>query len=185
VPYVVLLSSVGADRATDNGPIKGLHHLENELRATGVKLASIRAGSFQENVHNILGAAKGAGIYPSFGPANYSMHQIATKDIGHLAAELLLHPPAASEIVDLLGPAYTGNEIAAKLGTALGKTLQVVEIPPEGFLGALTQTGMPTALAEIMVEMYQGFGRGLLTPKGDRLVHGKTELDETLRTLLQ
>src|SRR5580693_1475416 len=50
VPHVVILSSVGADLAEGNGPIKGLHYLENQLRATGTKLTAIRAGYFQENV---------------------------------------------------------------------------------------------------------------------------------------
>ncbi len=41
VPHVVLLSSVGADLAEGNGPIKGLHYLENALRATGTKLTAL------------------------------------------------------------------------------------------------------------------------------------------------
>src|SRR5262249_43763378 len=58
VPHVVMLSSVGADLAEGNGPIKGLHHLENGLRATGTKLTAIRAGYFQENVGQLAAAAR-------------------------------------------------------------------------------------------------------------------------------
>jgi uncharacterized protein YbjT (DUF2867 family) len=66
VPLVVLLSSVGADRADKNGPIKGLHYAENKLRETGTKVVALRAGSFQENVAGAVAAAKQAGIYPNF-----------------------------------------------------------------------------------------------------------------------
>ena len=48
VPLVVLLSSVGADRADKNGPIKGLHYAEAKLRESGTKLVIIRAGDFKK-----------------------------------------------------------------------------------------------------------------------------------------
>src|SRR5262249_25624206 len=43
VPHVVLLSSLGADLPAGTGPIKGLHYLENALRATGTRVTAIRA----------------------------------------------------------------------------------------------------------------------------------------------
>jgi uncharacterized protein YbjT (DUF2867 family) len=97
VPHVVILSSIGADLAAGTGPIKGLHYLENALRATGTQLTAVRAGYFQENVGNSLGPAKGMGIFPNFSAsADYPMPMIATKDIGALAAELLASPSGKS-----------------------------------------------------------------------------------------
>jgi uncharacterized protein YbjT (DUF2867 family) len=185
VPHVVLLSSVGADLDAGNGPIKGLFHAEAALRASGTKLTAIRAGYFQENIANNLGAAKGAGIYPNFTPdADYPMPMIATKDIGLLAAKLLLEPSAKGEIVDLHGPAYSTRQMAEKLGAALGKTLQLVDIPEPGWIPAMTQAGLPQAVAEAFAEMYAGFGSGKIAPKGDRMVHGTTTLDETIKTIV-
>jgi uncharacterized protein YbjT (DUF2867 family) len=185
VPHVVLLSSVGADLAEGNGPIKGLYHLENALRAAGTKLTAIRAGYFQENVASSIAPAKGQGIFPNFTPsADYPMPMIATKDIGALAAESLLAPPAKSEIVDLHGPAYSIRQQAEALGRALGKTLQIVDIPPEGHVGALVQAGLPKQLAEAYAEMFAGFASGRIQPKGDRLVQGKTTLDEVIKALV-
>jgi uncharacterized protein YbjT (DUF2867 family) len=185
VPHVVLLSSVGADVPEGTGPIKGLHYLENLLRATGVKLTSIRAGSFQENVGNSLEPARKMGIFPNFAPsADYPLPMIATADIGALAAESLMSPPAKSEFVDLLGPSYSYRQVAEKLGAALGKTLKVVDIPPAGHLDALKQAGLSQTLAEAFAEMYRGFASGKITPKGDRLVQGHTTLDETIKRLV-
>lgn len=185
VPHVVILSSVGADLAEGNGPIKGLFHLENALRATGTKLSAIRAGYFQENVGNSLAPAKGMGIFPNFAPsADYPMPMIATKDIGQLAADTLLAPPAQSETVDLHGPAYSIREVAQKLGAALGKELQVVDVPAAGHVDALMQGGFSKQVAEIFAEMYAGFGSGAIRPCGDRMVQGKTTLDEVLKTLV-
>ncbi|MFT3769893.1 MAG: NmrA family NAD(P)-binding protein [Minicystis sp.] len=185
VPHVVILSSVGADLAEGTGPIKGLHYLENALRAAGVKLTAIRAGYFQENVGNSLAPAKHMGIFPNFTPsADYPMPMIATKDIGALAAESLLEPAAKSEIVDLHGPAYSIRQVAEKLGAALGKQLQIVDIPEAGWVGAMTQAGLPQHAAEVFAEMYKGFGSGAIQPKGDRLVQGKTTLDEVIKGLV-
>jgi uncharacterized protein YbjT (DUF2867 family) len=184
VPHVVMLSSIGADVATGNGPIKGLYHLENALRATGVKVTAIRATSFHENVGMSLAPAKNAGIYPSFLPADVATPMIATKDIGVLAAQSLLAPSAKSEIVDLIGPAYSGRQVAEKLGAALGKALKIVEIPQAGWVDALKQGGMSPSLAEMFAEMYGGFTSGILVPKGDRLAKGTTTLDEVIKALV-
>lgn len=185
VPLVVLLSSVGADRADKNGPIKGLHYAEAKLRETGAKLAIIRAGSFQENIGGAIGAARQAGIFPNFAPsADAPQPQVATQDIGHLAAQLLKSPPTRTEVIDLVGPEYSARQLAEKLGKALGKTLPVVDIPAAGHLAALTQAGIPPQVAEAFTEMYAGFAAGLLTPKGDRTVQAKTPIDEVLPKLL-
>jgi uncharacterized protein YbjT (DUF2867 family) len=184
VPHVVLLSSVGADLAEGTGPIKGLHYLENAVRATGAQVTAIRAGNFQENVANALVPAKKMGIYPNFmASADYPIPMIATRDIGALAAESLLAPAGKSEVVDLHGPAYSTRQVAEKLGAALGKTLQIVDIPEAGWVQALAQSGMPETLAEAFAEMYGAFNKGLVTPKGDRMVQGKTPIDDFIKSL--
>jgi uncharacterized protein YbjT (DUF2867 family) len=181
VKHVVMLSSIGADLATGTGPIRGLHYLENALRAANVTLTAIRAGSFQENVGLSLEPAKKAGIFPSFMPADVPLPMIATKDIASLAAESLLAAPTRSEVVDLVGPAYSNRQVAEKLGSALGKKLNVVEVPQPGWVDALKQGGMSQPLAELFAEMYGGFASGNVVPKGDRLVQGSTPIDEVIQ----
>ena len=181
----MILSSVGADLAAGTGPIKGLHYLEDALRRTGVKLSAIRAAYFQENVGNALVPAREMGVFPNFAPsADYPMPMIATRDIGGLAAETLLAPPAQSETIDLQGPAYSIRQVAEKLGAALGKPLQIVDIPPAGWVDALMKGGMPKHVAEVFAEMYGGFASGAITPKGDRMVHGRTEIDDVIKALV-
>jgi uncharacterized protein YbjT (DUF2867 family) len=185
VPHVVLLSSVGADLSSGNGPIRGLNYLENALRATGVTLSAIRAGYFQENVGNSLAPARQAGIFPNFmASADAPVPMIATKDIGMLAAQLLADKSGKSENVDLHGPAYSIRQVAEKLGAALKKPLKIVDIPPAGWVDAMKQGGIPQNIAEVFAEMYAGFASGAIKPKGDRLVQGKTEIDEVIRAVV-
>lgn len=184
VPHVVMLSSLGADLEAGTGPIKGLHYLENVLRKTGTTLTAIRAGYFQENVGNFLTPAEQAGFFPSLLDPDYAFPQVATPDIGKLVAESLLSPPAKSEVVDLLGPPYSQRQVAETLGKALGKTINVVAVPREGWVPGLMQGGFSKNLAELYAEMSDAFAKGLVSPKGDRRVQGTTRLEDTLPRVL-
>ena len=185
VPHVVQLSSVGADLAEGNGAIKGLHHLENALRATGTKLTAIRAGYFQENVANSLEPAKTAGIYPNTTPsADAPMPMIATHDIGLLAAHELSFSSPRSEVVDLLGPPYSVRQVAQLLGAALKKTLQIVDVPPDAQVGAMMKSGMSQELAEVFAEMNAGFASGRIRPVGDRMKLGRTGIETVIKSLV-
>ncbi len=184
VPRVVLLSSVGADLPSGTGPIKGLHYLENALRATGTVLTAIRPGYFQENLANSLAPARQAGIFPNLmASADYPVPMIATKDIGELAAQSLLNAPAKSQVVDLHGPAYTVRQAAQMLGRALGRELKVVDVPAAQHVDALMKAGFSRNIAESFAEMYGGFAQGRIKPCGDLLVQGKTELSEVIAGL--
>ncbi len=185
VPLVVLLSSVGADRADKNGPIKSLHYAENKFRETGTRLVAVRAGSFQENIAGVIAAAKNAGTFPNFLPsADIPAPQVATQDVGHAIAKALKSSPARNEVVDLVGPAYSSRQLAEKIGKLLGKTLSIVDIPAAGHQAALQQAGVPPDVAAAFTEMYAGFSAGLLTPKGDRTIQVTTPIDEILPALV-
>ena len=144
VPHVAMLSAIAAVLPDGNGPAKDLHYCENRLRASGTTLTALRACYFQDNVASVLTPAKQAGIYPNFLPsADVAFPMIATRDIGGIAASALVSPPPTSEVVDLFGPTYSVRQVAEHLGAALGKTLEIVNIPPEGHVTALMKAGIP------------------------------------------
>ncbi len=183
LPHVVMLSSIGGDQESGLGPIVGLNYFEGKLRETGTKLTALRPGFFMENVAMSLAPAKAQGIYPSFMPVELSIPMNAACDIGQQAALALIEPAEQSTIIDIMGPAYNATEIAAILGEHLGKDLQVVPIPPEGWHAALTQGGLSSHFADLYVEMYTGMGQGLAQQKGDKLIQGKTTLQTVVPTL--
>jgi uncharacterized protein YbjT (DUF2867 family) len=185
VPHVALLSSIGADLADGNGPIRWLHHLENRLRGTGVVLTAIRSPHFQEKVETVLDAARGAGLYPVFAEsADVPVPMAATRDVGGAAARALTSPPAASEVVDLEAPEYTERQVAESLGGLLGSTLRVVTVPRAEWFDTLTGAGVPPLLATELVALYDSADSGRLQPRGDRRHRCTTELGETLRRVL-
>ncbi|TDC70808.1 NAD-dependent epimerase/dehydratase family protein [Actinomadura sp. GC306] len=182
VGHAVMLSSIGADLAEGTGPVRWLHHLEDRLRRTGVRLTALRPPHFQEKVETVLPAALDGGIYPVFGEdADVRTPMIATRDIGKAAAAALLAPPPASETVDLLPPEYTEREVAERLAAVLGKPLQVVTIPQAGWIDAMLQAGLPAPFAHELAALYAAEQHGLFHPRGDRQSAVSTEIDETLR----
>jgi uncharacterized protein YbjT (DUF2867 family) len=186
VAHVVLLSAVAASLPDGNGPAKDLNYLERVLRTTGATLTIVRACWFQENVAAMLGPATAAGIYPNFmASADLPFPTVATRDVGRVAASLLLSPPSTSEVIDLAGPPYSSRDLAAALGSALGKQLQVVDVPAAGRAGALMQAGLPQPFAEAVNELYACFESGRVRPEGDRALAGATTIHEVLPSLLR
>jgi len=185
VPHVAMLSSAGADLLEGTGPITGLHHLEEALRATGTVVTAIRSGHFQEKFTDVLDAARHGGIYPVFAAsADVPLPMIATRDLGEIAAEVLQSPPPAHEAIDVDGPRYTERQVAELLGAALGRELDVVTIPRAGWVDALVDTGVPQHVAELLFGLYDADERGLLAPRGDRTVRATTGLETTLAHLV-
>ena len=185
VAHVVMQSAIAACLADKNGPGKDLHYLEGALGATGARITAHRACYFQENIASALGPARQAGVFPNLmASADRAFPTIATLDVGRFAAHALAAPPGRSEVVDLIGPMYSVRQMAEKLGAGLGKSLQVVDVPPAGQVAALMQAGLPRTFAEAVAELHAAFAAGIIAPKGDRTLVGQTPIDEVIPRLL-
>jgi uncharacterized protein YbjT (DUF2867 family) len=181
VPHVVMLSAIAAVLADGNGPAKDLHYFENQLRAAARTLTVLRACYFQDNVASVLPAALHAGIYPNFlASADARIPMIATADIGRFGAEALLNPQPRNETIDVFGPSYSVRQVAETLGRALGKDLNIVDIPPALHSDTLTETGIPRPIADAVAEMFAAFNAGSITPQGDRQIVGTTTIEQVI-----
>ena len=185
VPHVVVLSAVAASLADGNGPAKDLHYLERTVRKTSARVTVIRASWFQENVGAVVPAARAEGIYPNLmGAADVAFPTVATRDVGRMVAALLLAPPPTSEVIDLVGPSYSARDLAKALGAALGKPLQVVDVPPPARVDALVQAGLPHSFAQEVAELYACVESGRVRPEGDRLISAATGIEQVLPALV-
>ncbi len=186
LPHVVLLSSVGAQHADGNGPIKALHYAEHQLAATGAAVTAVRASYFQENWGASLGALA-QGILPTFIAKGLRYAQVATKDIGRTVASALVEggTPGLTAI-ELAGPRdYTAEDVAAAISTITGKTIPAVDAPLDAVVPTFTSFGLSTATALLYREMYEGIMNGRVAPEaGTRSVRGSVEVSETLAALL-
>jgi uncharacterized protein YbjT (DUF2867 family) len=172
VPYVVTLSSLGAEHAEKTGPIVGLHNLEQKLnRIAGLNVLHLRPGSFMENLFMSIQPMRTMGALPSGVAATSPAPWIAAKDIGHYAAERLhARDFSGSSTQELLGPRdVTMKEVASIVGKAIGKpNLGYMQVPFIMLEPALTQMGMPKSTAALMIEMWKGMNAGLVAPQETR-----------------
>jgi uncharacterized protein YbjT (DUF2867 family) len=182
VRHVVLLSSWGAEKPSGTGPIVGLHVLEEALKKTGAISTFLRAGSFTENLLHMLPTAQHQGILPNFFPPEHKLATIATRDIADAAVRTLLSPPAATQIVYVLGThEYSAVDQAAYLSKKLGKEVKLLNLPVSAASGAIQQGGVGRSMADLMQEMYEGSMKGLLgVEPGHRVEKGTTTLEQAL-----
>lgn len=165
--HAVFLSSFGAQHEAGTGPIVSMGRAEKTLAGLP-KLTVLRPSWFFENFLPNLATARSQGVLPGFVSPGIRTFMIATRDIGAMAAELLLKPPAQSGVLEITGPEdYTMEDIAAVLSEVFGRTVTYQFAPPEVARSVLEQTGMSPHAAGLMAELFESVNRGLMQPESE------------------
>ncbi len=184
--HVVLLSSIGSELPSGNGPIQYLHTLEGRLRETGVPTTFLRAAFFMDNWGGMLaGAIEGRALHYA-AREDVRFAQVATPDIGRTAAHLLVEgPPRGTRIVQLAGPADLSlAESAASIGRAAGVPIKPVSIPTEAMIGALTGMGASREMASLFGELAAAIDTGVVRWQPGDVLRGRVTLEDRIRELL-
>lgn len=186
VPHVVVLSSIAAQHPDGTGPIRSLHHVEQQLRRAGIPSTFVRAAYFVENWGAVAHPVKQDGVLPSFLALDTPVPMVSTNDIGRTAASALLEGPRGFRAIELAGPTDpTPNELARAASKILGRPVKAVAAPLEAVVPTFTSFGISENVAELYREMYQGIGSGRVAAEpGNEKVRGTTTVEETLRVLL-
>ena len=184
--HVVFLSSIGAQHPDGTGLIRTAHDTETLLRAAGIPSTFLRAGYFAENWAAVVPVARTEGVLPSFLPLDQSVPMVATRDIGRLAAQVLLEGPRGTRVLELAGPIdVTPRDVALALGEVLAKKIHTVEAPLESVVPTFTSFGVSAGIAALYREMYAGFrsGRVAWQGAGSEFRRGTTSITDVLRAL--
>lgn len=188
LPHVVFLSSIGGHLSDGTGPIRILHEGEHRLGRSVKNLTIVRAPYFMENWMSVLDVAKTQGILPSFLTPDRKIPMVATRDIGHVAAECLLDQPKGCRVLELSGPEdYSPNDVAAVLSRRLDRSIQVQHLPLDAVVPALTSHGFSDDVARLFQEMYTGLedGRILFEGNGACRPRGLVTLSEAMSTWVE
>ncbi len=188
VPHLVVLSSVGAQHAEGTGIVKTLNLAEREWGALGPPVTFVRAAYFMENLGGSLPSAVESGVLPSFfSPSDRRIPMAATRDIGEMAARMLLEPALGRRVVELAGPVdYSPNEMADTLARLLGRPIQLAEHAPAALVPMLMGFGFSEELARLMMELTEAINSGHASfEHPQQMVRGRTTLDEVLGGMLR
>jgi uncharacterized protein YbjT (DUF2867 family) len=160
IKYVVTLSSWGADVASGNGPVAGLHDMEQAFnQLPDVNVLHLRAGYFMENMLGYIPSIIQSDIVAGPFNPNIKLSFIATKDIGNYAAMALINPDFKGKVIqELHGQRdMTIGEAVSIIGNAIGKPgLEYEEISNYEFTRALLDTGVSESVAGLMGEVVTG-----------------------------
>jgi uncharacterized protein YbjT (DUF2867 family) len=175
VPYVAALSSVGADQADKTGPVVGLHNLEQKLNGlANLNALYIRAGYFMENLLPQVAVIQNFGFVGGPLRADLRVPMIATRDIGSVAADLLLKLEfAGKQARELLGHRdLTYTEVTSVIGKAIASpNLAYVQLSAQQLKPGLMQMGMSSNMADLLLEMSEALNSGYmasLEPRSER-----------------
>jgi uncharacterized protein YbjT (DUF2867 family) len=164
VKHAVVLSSIGADKPDKTGPVVGLHNLEEKVNEiAGLNAVYLRAGYFMENTLPQIDVVKSFGRVAGPVRADLPLPMIATRDIGAVAAEVLLKLDfEGKRSRELLGARdITYIEVARIIGEAIGKPgLSYSQMPPAQLKPALIQMGMSSNMADLLLEMADALNSG-------------------------
>jgi uncharacterized protein YbjT (DUF2867 family) len=178
VPYVIALSSLGANHADGVGPICGLHDLEQRLNAVpGVNVLHLRPAFFMENFLFQVEIIKKTGAAGSPLWENIAMPMIALRDISTVAAERLKKLDFSGKShQDLLGQRDLAlPEAISVLGKAIGRdNLAYVRFEYEDFGRGMLNAGFSADAAASMIELYRAFNDGLVKPTAERCAENST-----------
>jgi uncharacterized protein YbjT (DUF2867 family) len=168
VSHAVVLSSFGADKADKTGPVVGLHNLEQKLNGLAkLNAVYIRAGYFMENLLPQVAVIQNFGFVGGPLRADLRVSMIATRDIGGVAADLLLKLEfVGKQARELLGQRdLTYTEVTSVIGKAIARpSLAYVQLPAQQLKPGLVQMGMSSNMADLLLEMSEALNSGYMAP---------------------
>lgn len=182
---LVVLSSVGAQLSSGTGPIVTNHLLEKAFGNSDVPTTFVRPPSLMENWNSVLETVKTEGILPSFfQPLDKKIPQVATEDIGRVAAEAMLETSEGVEIKELAGFPYSPNDVAEAFSKVLGKEVKAIAIPENQWL-EIMKTFSSRRNAEAFYEMYQAANSDFLTFETGNQIEGKVTIKDYANKVLK
>lgn len=182
---IVALSSFGSQISSGTGNIYTTHLLEKAFENSEIPITFIRASSFMENWTPVLETAKNEGVLPSFfQPLDQKVPQVASVDIGRIAAESMREKTSGVEIKELAGFYLSPDETAEAIGKVLGKDVKAVAVPREQWVGIMSGHNSPKN-AESLAEMFDGINSGHTKFETEDQIEGKITVEDFMREALK
>ena len=159
IRHIVKLSQL---HAASDSPVRFLRYhaaVEQAIRDSGMSYTYLRPNLFMQGLLGFAGTIVDTGkLFAPIGGSKISLVDI--RDIAAVAFAALTAPGHEAQIYDLTGPdALTHDEIATKIGAAIGGTVSFVQIPPDVMRQAAVDAGFPQWQADGLIEDYAHYAR--------------------------
>lgn len=151
VAQVVKLSSVAA-RPPVGDPYGEAHAAaEQAFRRTGAAWTALRSAAFMSNAFQWAASIRaGDKVYQPY--AGIARAVIDPADVAAVAIACLTSDAYHGQVIELTGPAsLTAYQQAAVVAAALGRPLEVVDVPPHQALEGMAGAGLPREFAAALL----------------------------------
>ncbi|WP_367318182.1 NmrA family NAD(P)-binding protein [Streptomyces sp. HUAS ZL42] len=158
---VVFLSTVGAQAGSPTVIFDQHGRIEEHLRRSGISGVVLQAGHLMSNLIGSAPAIAQTGRF--FLPAGDApIAMVDPRDVASAAAAVLTTTGHDDRTYQLTGPeAITYAEVARRLSSVLGRSVEYIDVPDEAALAGLAQAGLPPWLAEQVVALFGALRAGV------------------------
>jgi uncharacterized protein YbjT (DUF2867 family) len=135
--------------------------VEQAIEASGMEWTFLRPNSFMQNVMTFMSPTilAESAFYSASGDARIS--HVDVRDIAAVAVQALLRPEHAGHAYTLTGPdAFSYDELAETLSSAVGRTITHVDLPPNELRYGMVDMGMPDEIADRLLDLERYFRSG-------------------------
>ena len=177
IRHLVVLSSLGAELATDTGFITTLYDQEQRLATLDTNVLLLRPGLFFESFLPALEVIRHEGMNCDAAAPNVPVPMVAARDVAVVAASALAARDWQGTVVrEVLGERdLTYAEVTAIIGARLGKTdLPYVQLPYADMAALLTSVGMSADAARLHVGMMRALNEQRIGPREGRSAANST-----------
>ena len=161
VRHLVRLSILPANPDAPIPLAKWHGEADRAVMDSGVPYTVLRPSYFMQNsLGGGATVASDGAIYSAMGDGKAG--QIDTRDIADVAVAVLTSEGHGGQSYILTGPeALSMTEVAARLSSALGKTIEYVNLTPDKLTARMVATGVPDWRAEVWVKLAGMIGLGI------------------------
>ena len=160
VRHIVKQSVMGAQK--EEYSLALVHRpVEQAIEASGMEWTFLRPNSFMQNVMTFMSPTilAESAFYSASGDARIS--HVDVRDIAAVAVQALLRPEHAGHAYTLTGPdAFSYDELAETLSSAVGRTITHVDLPPNELRYGMVDMGMPDEIADRLLDLERYFRSG-------------------------
>ncbi|MDT8849005.1 NmrA family NAD(P)-binding protein [Pantoea dispersa] len=182
---VVVLSTYGAQVERPN-LFNELGYLEKVLANLELPVTILRAAWYMENHEWDVPTARANGVIHShLQPLDQAIPMVSIKDVGRMAAQLLMEEWRGSRIVELEGPEpVSPNRLAEAFSLGLHKDVRAEAVPRETWVSGFHTIGINNP--DAWIQSLDGTNEGWLAFEGaaETRRRGQTTIDEAIASIL-
>lgn len=189
IARAVVVSSIGAQHEMGIGPIGCNAAIERAFENAIPDVTVLRPASFMENLLQHVGTIAQSGVMYTRYPISRKIPWIATRDIAARAVTALTDERTKGHrVVELQGPVdLDPNEVASIVAEAIGRPVHSIEVDDDQARRGMIAAGVPSAFAELLLEMYAAVASGRMqrTQARDATTTTPTSLHTFARDVLK